>query len=61
MMLPGPSSWKFYAPPEGDYNSYLEYFRSLPLAAEPEVFGLHANADITKVGRTSHSVSCQLI
>jgi len=41
-------SGKFYAPPEGDYNSYLEYFRSLPIVAEPEVFGLHANADITK-------------
>ena len=38
----------FYAPPEGEYEDYLEYFRQLPIAADPEVFGLHANADITK-------------
>ena len=38
----------FYAPPEGEYEEYLEYFRQLPIAADPEVFGLHANADITK-------------
>lgn len=31
-----------------DYAGYLGYIRQLPLAAEPEVFGLHGNADITK-------------
>ena len=41
-------SGTFYAPPEGEYEDYLEYFKTLPLAAEPEVFGLHANADIAK-------------
>ena len=38
----------YYAPPEGDHGSYLDYIRGLPMAAEPEVFGLHGNADITK-------------
>ncbi|KAK9829119.1 hypothetical protein WJX72_004004 [[Myrmecia] bisecta] len=38
----------YYAPPEGPYSSYLDYIRALPINAEPEVFGLHANADITK-------------
>ncbi|GAA6065539.1 dynein axonemal heavy chain 3-like, partial [Tachysurus ichikawai] len=28
--------------------SYIDYTRSLPITAEPGVFGLHSNADITK-------------
>jgi len=39
---------QYYAPVEGPYESYLEYVRSLPLIPNPEVFGLHDNADITK-------------
>lgn len=38
----------YFAPPDGPYSSYLDYIRALPPLAEPEVFGLHANADITK-------------
>lgn len=32
----------------GDHTSYLEYIRSLPTVARPNIFGLHENADITK-------------
>ena len=37
----------FYAPPEGDHESYMEYIRNLPLAEGPECYGLHDNAAIT--------------
>ncbi|XP_033109939.1 dynein heavy chain 3, axonemal-like isoform X2 [Anneissia japonica] len=45
---PFSDSGEYYAPDHGDYNSYLEYIRSLPSIPHPEVFGLHENADITK-------------
>ncbi|KAK6187847.1 hypothetical protein SNE40_005782 [Patella caerulea] len=38
----------YYAPKEGNYNSYIDYIRTLPMIQNPEVFGLHENADITK-------------
>lgn len=38
----------YYAPPDGDYESYLTFIRNLPLNAEPGIFGMHQNADISK-------------
>ena len=41
-------SGNYYAPKFGNYNSYIEYAKSLPPFPQPEVFGLHENAAITK-------------
>ncbi|GLI65190.1 hypothetical protein VaNZ11_008652 [Volvox africanus] len=41
-------SGTYYPPAYTSYKGYMEYINSLPLIAQPEVFGLHENADITK-------------
>ena len=38
----------YFAPKNGEYESYLDYIKSLPMLAKPEVFNMHPNADITK-------------
>ena len=38
----------YYAPPEGNYDSYLTFIKNLPTVQSPNVFGMHQNADITK-------------
>jgi len=39
-------SGKYYAPPIGKAADYMKYIDELPLVDEPEVFGLHDNANI---------------
>ena len=41
-------SGTYFAPPHQEYDRYPEFIQKLPLYPAPEVFGLHANADITK-------------
>ena len=39
-------SGKYYAPVIGKSADYLKYIDELPIVDEPEVFGLHDNANI---------------
>jgi dynein heavy chain len=43
-----PGSDTYTVPPEGEYQEYLDYIKSLPLTQPPSAFGLHSNAAITK-------------
>jgi dynein heavy chain len=37
----------YFTPPIGDYAALMEYFQQLPMVDNPEVFGMHDNANIT--------------
>jgi len=41
-------SGQYYIPKHTTIDGYLEHIKSLPINPQPEVFGLHENADITK-------------
>ena len=38
----------WYAPKDGDHQSYIDFIKGLPAEQKPEAFGLHENADISK-------------
>lgn len=41
-------SGKYFAPKDTNFEGYIEYMKSLPQFPEPEIFGFHDNAAITK-------------
>ena len=41
-------SGKYFAPKHSDFDGYIEYINSLPNFQDPEVYGFHENAAITK-------------
>ena len=49
-------SGMYYAPTHGEFQSYVDYIRTLPIIPHPEVFGLHENADITKDNQETQQV-----
>ena len=46
----------YYAPPIGTVESYRNYIESLPLTDDPEVFGMHENANITFLTQESNKI-----
>ena len=46
----------YYAPPHGELDSYRSYIDTFPLNENPEIFGLHENADITFQAQESDKV-----
>lgn len=38
----------YYAPPHREYDGYVDFIKALPNFPEPEAFGFHENAAITK-------------
>eukprot|EP00736_Rhodelphis_marinus_P007919 Rmarinus@m.2764 len=53
--IPSEEGRKIKRPEEG-YQMYVEYIRSLPINAKPEVFGLHSNAEITKAQNETYAI-----
>jgi dynein heavy chain len=51
----------YYAPKEGNLTSTLEYIKTLPLEDDPEIFGLHPNANITYKKKTAREFLDMLI
>ena len=43
----------YYIPPLGNLQSYSDYIDSLPIIDEPEVFGMHENANINNQSQES--------
>jgi len=41
-------SGRYYAPPKGTKDDYVDFIKNLPQSQNPEVFGMHENVDITK-------------
>nr|AML30857.1 axonemal inner arm dynein heavy chain 1 [Marsilea vestita] len=38
----------YVAPPDGTYDDFIEFIKKLPAQQQPELFGFHENANITK-------------
>lgn len=46
----------YYVPVDTSYEGIMDYIKALPIVPQPEIFGLHENADITKDNQETHIV-----
>ena len=51
----------YLIPPEGNKDAYMAVIEELPLANTPEVFGLHANAEINYFTHATKAMWAQLV
>ena len=51
----------YFAPGNGDYDSYITHTKGFPLITEPEAFGMHSNADITKDNKETHTLFSSIL
>jgi dynein heavy chain len=49
-------SGRYFVPPVGPLSSFKSYVESLPLTDDPEIFGMHENANITFQMQESQSI-----
>jgi len=54
-------SGTYLAPPHVEYDGYLDFIRALPLVPQPEVFGMHENADITKDQKATNDLLLSIL
>jgi dynein heavy chain len=50
------SSKIYFVPPYGAHKTYMDYISSLPNFEDPEVFGMHENANITYQTQESNKI-----
>eukprot|EP00040_Diaphanoeca_grandis_P037865 m.251013 g.251013 ORF g.251013 m.251013 type:complete len:2401 (+) comp33890_c0_seq1:2-7204(+) len=54
-------SGKYFAPTMREYEGYIEHAKSFPLMSDPEAFGMHSNADITKDNKETHTLFSSIL
>jgi len=54
-------SGKYFAPKFTEFEGYIEYIKALPQYPEPEVFGFHDNAAITKDQNSTNAALASIL
>ena len=50
------SAGTYFAPPYSTLEEYRQYIEGLPLIDDPEIFGMHENANIAFQGQETHNL-----
>jgi len=53
-------SGTYHCPPDGNFESYFDFIKGLPMLERPEVFGMHDNAEISAAINESQK-QCDII